>query len=69
MTPEVIKAQVETLRTWAEQWSHEDKEGCAEVAMLLKRAAKMGEAIALDEPFVFEEPTKPDAPVEDPREG
>lgn len=69
MTPEVIKAQTDTMRTWAEQWSHENKEGCAEVAMLLRRAAKMGEAIALDQPIVFEEPSKPEAPVEEPREG
>jgi len=62
MTPDVIAAQVESLRAWAQMWMLAETSGSEEVAFLMNRAAKImetgqvppGEA---DAPSSFPAPT------------
>lgn len=41
MSPDVIAAQANTLRTWAEEWARREDPGSSEVAFLLLRTARM----------------------------
>lgn len=52
---EVQRAHVECLIQWAQGYDNDTAEGSKEVAMLMRRAAKLLTAIANDEPVVFVE--------------